>query len=424
MKSRNILISATLGVFFLSICLMLFFSLTRRQPLLDELDYWNLAKIFVEKGELLNESNEVSAYRPPIIPWLLSPLVSSGLDLRHARAIYTIFGIISVAGIWSIAHRLKFSKSQQLLAVILSGLNPVFVFTAASIYPQSILSLGYVVAILLLTMRITSFKSVIWTSLGMGAMFSLCLYASASSVFVFIPILAAYGWRLTHCSDGFRRSSLAAICGGCVCLILVGPYLFRNHIKVHPGAYLSLNSGINLLLGNSPDTGPNTGVYVSSVQKLQAAYRPLGEYASNKKLTEKAIENIKSNPCYYSILYFKKFLNGFNNSADTYNERDGSTKTLIAWSFYLCLVAGAAIGYRNLIRDHVELSVEQAVLLKLVFLIIAVVYIANIAGYSIFITRLRYRIPMDLLLALPAAWGYRILFNKLIGKLKIFERKS
>lgn len=340
------------------------------------------------------------------------------MDIKYGRAIYSLFGFFAVAMAWGLAHRLAFSRLQQLLVVIFAGLNPVYLYTVALIYPQSILALGYVAAIFLLTGEATRWASVVWLSLGLGAAFSLSLYASSISLFVFFPILAAYGWRLLSFPGGVLRGwSLAIVSGTLACTLLLGPYLWRNHTKVHPGIYFSLNSGMNLLLGNSPETTATSGVHVSSANKSRAASVHLGEYESNRILVQKALENIKSNPAHYAVLYLKKFFCGFNNSADTCTDTPSGSKikTALAWIVYVVLAGGALLGFRSVWKGAPGFSAQQTELLRVVFLVIAVAYLMNIAGYAIFFTRLRFRVPLDLLLALPAAFGYGSLLRKFWG---------
>ncbi len=395
---------------------MLFLAFSRDQPLVDELDYWALANSFAEHGELLDREGKPTAYRPPLISWILSPIVAAGGDIFVARAIYSLIGVIAAIGLFFLARRLGLPPLVQLFAILLGGFNPVFLFTSASIYPQSLLAATYVWALVLLTFRPSTAVGSALQASGIAMLLSLSLLASTSGVFVFLPILAALAWICLRGSKPIVQLSSAVSSGALVCCLLLVPYVLRNNALVHPGIYLSLNSGINLLLGNSPETKSDSGIYLNSVNQLARELKPLGEYEANKRLTAMALANIQADPKRYSILYVQKFVNGLNNSAATFHERKATAKTAIAWLAFLVLVLGAATGYWAVWRRLLPLSASTYSMISLIFVVILAAYLLNLAGYAVFFTRLRFRVPGDFLLALPAAVGYVFLFSAAIRK--------
>ncbi len=393
---------------------MILLALSRDQPLLDEVDYWKLAQGFAAHGEFLNESGHPTAYRPPLIPWLLSPLAASGATLVQARMFYCTFGVIAIIGAFLLARHLNLHPAMPLLTAAIGGFYPVFIFTAAAIYPQSLLAACYIWAFYILILEQGNPAGTIFRSAGLATLFAISLLASSSSLFVFLPILVGFVISLKKTSYFFRHVMLAAVTGLTVCLVLIGPYVWRNHEKVHTGFYISLNSGINLLLGNSTDTKANSGVYVTSANQLAQSLKPLGEYEANSRLLSQAIENIKIDPQHYAILYCKKFINGFNNSAATYHDRTATTKTIIAWLAYIVLISGALSGYWLVWKRNCQFIDTRSPKLRLLLAVIAAAYLLNIAGYAIFFTRLRFRVPTDFLLALPAAIGYCTLLLRVL----------
>jgi hypothetical protein len=84
--------------------------------------------------------------------------------------------------------------------------------------------------------------------------------------------------------------------------LLVAPYVYRNHVQVHPGAYLTLNSGLNLLLGNSPGTTPTSGVEVAIPDPFAAGGGET-EFMRNEFYREAAMANLRSDPMRYLLLY-------------------------------------------------------------------------------------------------------------------------
>jgi hypothetical protein len=235
------------------------------------------------------------------------------------------------------------------------------------------------------------------------------MLAAASAVFALVPVYIYLLARdvTARLRQGQPYCYSAVLSIALLCLAL-GPYLYRNHVAVHPGIYLSLNSGENLLLGNSPYTRGNSGpeIYAEAVEPWRL---DLPEYELNQHYTALALRNMLNAPGWYSSLYLIKFLNGFNNSATTAAFGANPAKTVVLWA-YMLLLWGGWVSFLVVIYGHRALAERimprhVVVPLRRLGLLVSASYVANIAGYAIFFTKVRFRIPLDAVLTLIASIG-------------------
>src|SRR2546428_128619 len=80
-----------------------------------------------------------SAFRPPVIPWLLFPFVRLGLDLRLAKiacvVFYALSGVILLRYLMSLGMR--DSRLPALGATLLLA-NPAYVSLSGTLHPQTV----------------------------------------------------------------------------------------------------------------------------------------------------------------------------------------------------------------------------------------------------------------------------------------------
>jgi hypothetical protein len=245
---------------------------------------------------------------------------------------------------------------------------------------------------------------------GIGFWCGIALLAAANSLLVVLTVLAWLFLRdiKTARGSGLRfvpRSMVAAA----VCAGVLAPYLYRNYTQVHPGVFLSLNSGINLLIGNSPGTRPDSGVEAALTRPLDKFAKGKTDYEANRIFTAMAIENIRSDPAHYTALYFRKVLHGFDNSAATRTLGRSPVKTAVLWSYALFVWGGFVLLLYGCWRGDRSIKRVLSVNLKpvnIILWVVAAAYVVNIAGAALFFTRIRFRMPGDILLAVFSAIGW------------------
>ncbi len=371
----------------------------------DEFEYWTLAKSLVNSGSLALNGEAPSAYRPPFLAFVLAPLAAIGSSMEAARVWMVAFYLLSGLAVILFVNDLR--APNRLLpsaaAFLVLG-HPAYFYSAGNLYPQTLLT-PLLLGALLLFWRLP----IGWQrSAGIGLLSGASALTAASSIFAFLPLyVAAALIDLREIIGGRRSRAYNAFVMLFVSALVVAPYLYRNHANVHPGVYLSLNSGITLFAGNAPDTGANTGVDIDW-QNFQPAVG-LSEFDLNQYYARLAKENIEAAPLHYGKLFLLKALNGFNNSATTFSQGSASLKSVILWLFALVLWGLATLGITAVFHPQGFLSQRlgrgQLIRLRGLAIIIVSAYILNILGYAIFFTRLRFRLPCDAALGLVACLG-------------------
>ena len=184
----------------------------------------------------------------------------------------------------------------------------------------------------------------------------------------------------------------------------------RNYRTYDSFVFVSSNGGLNLLLGNSDATPPNAGSTVD-VSAYAPASEDLNEVELDRHYAREAGAYMRERPVQVLGMYLLKFLNYFNykNTMATTAETSRWREWIMLLTYWPLLVVGGA---RLLLRRKFPLSYfEQCACL---------LYVVNGAFAAIFFTRIRYRVPFDMLLiALAAAILAKILFTRASTKSSI-----
>lgn len=384
----------------------------------DEDDYWRLASNLVHTGTLSFDGLTPSAYRPPLVAWVLAPFTGMGWPMALVRPVFVIFYAASGALVGIFLCR-AFNSSRWIppLGTALVLGHPAYFFSAGNLYPQQVLTPLLLLALVLMCLKADSFSAVLWRSAGLGLITGISLLASAPAIFSLVPAFALLAWEdlgeLRKMQSGRAYRTTAACL---VVLACAAPYIARNARNVHPGIYLSLNSGINLLFGNSPRTTPTSGVLVDISEYLHDHENDL-EFDLNRHLTTVALANINEDPGYYGHLYLRKLAAGFGNAVETATHGYNRWGTLAMWG-YMALVwigVGALLLLWKGSGARAGATVDRSLIAKSIVLILPA-YLLSVAGYAIFFTRLRFRLPVDVMLAVLSAVGW--------GMLQLRRRKS
>jgi hypothetical protein len=352
----------------------------------DELQYWEIAKN-VATGEGYKLGGEASAYRPPVWPTLLSPLVFFGVPISIAPVLNLLFLIVTSVAVSELVVRIIRSPWGR-LSYALTLLYPVNLFTATTLYPQTFAMMCLSIMAWITTLELEQAnwsKSLLFGLLGSAIALSVPTLAYSSALLlVFYSLLV---WKAR------RRIEIIA---WFAFLAPIGVWSIRNLIELKSFVLLSTTNGINLLLGNSPNTTPDSGVDVDLSPVLgNLKTEGMTEIERNSTYWNLAVQWISENPFDAFLLYLQKVVHYFSPYDAPVTEGKGSIVVMvIAWSGYLVLV-GALIGRIWLSRNGYKFNQLEKFLL--------VLYLSNAFVMAIFFTRLRFRQPLDFILILEAA---------------------
>jgi hypothetical protein len=176
-------------------------------------------------------------------------------------------------------------------------------------------------------------------------------------------------------------------------ILLVGGWQLRNYRAFDHFVFVSTNSGINLLLGNSENTTADSGTN-ADVRHYREEAAGLSEVERDRFFRDSALEWIAQNPGDALELYVRKWLHyfGYRDQLATESESSGARDLLMLASYgplFLCLL------FRLLLIRRFPLGRVEGLLIAL--------FVLNAFFMAIFFTRIRFRIPMDHLLVVVAA---------------------
>ena len=364
----------------------------------DERDYHSLA-LSLKNGEgfVDKKTKEPTAYRPPGWPFVISLFYRITDNALTARIINGFLIAGTAVAFSALVSRIV--PAARIFVPLLILCYPVMIYLSSTLFPQTVAMFLFAIVLLLLEGENKSFRKIILAGLVLGTLILTVPYF----LLLIPPILFGHFFLR-------KKEWKETIIKSCVFLsiaaVVVIPWTIRNAYTFKHFVPVSTNSGINLLIGNSENSGPNTGVNVNlSHYKTQVQH--LGEAEKNSRFAQYAIDWITTNPKESFSLYLKKLLNHFNFKNKLYVKGESSSlRDLVMFISYYSLLSLTLL--RVLLWKKLPLHSTEISLLT--------IYLFNAFASAIFFTRIRFRIPFDLLLIGIVAIFIGILAERILKK--------
>lgn len=369
---------------------------------IDEKDYCTIAFNIAHTFQRSLDGIHPSAYHCPGYPFFLSIFIFFGGNVVFLRFLNYLVLAFSVYLIYRILRE-EAPGLSGVIGCLLVICYPVLLYTAGTLYPQTIagaLMLGIVYwgrppHLHPLPGGERHGEEVPWI---IGLLFGALVLFVPAMVLLLVVFLVWFGRN-----GGFRK----AVIIGAVALVMVGSWTLRNYLVFKSFVFVDSNSGVVLLLGNSENATPNGGVNVDISKYTNEADRlGLDDIARDHYYRKTALEFIRHNKAKTVKLYFLKLFNYFNyhNQLGTRAEeaRWKDILMLITWGPLLILFLTRLILFRRF-----KISRFEGLLILL--------YFAGAFIHALFYTRIRYRLPFDLLLIMVVAMflnNYVLKFKK------------
>lgn len=363
----------------------------------DEESYTTIARNLVVTSMYTLDGVHPTAYRPPGYPFLLAAVDFSGGNVPASRIVNYIALSVAIALLFGITRR-QHGPLAGLLAAVMAICYPVVFYTAGTLYPQTVATLMLVIV---LWLYFGERELNVWRAAGVGVVSGLLILTVPTFAFL---LLFVGGWEFCEkrwkCFKSMGVVALSAV-------LTLSPWLVRNRLVFDSTVFVSSNSGINLLLGNSENTTPNAGVNVD-ISAYRARAGGMNEIEQNRFYTGEAVRYVLRNPVRSARLYARKFLNYFNyrNQLRISSESSTARDAIMLLTYGIVLLLAAV---RLVLAARFPLSRYE----RFVFLL----YLLNGAFAAIFFTRIRFRLPFDLLLiSVSAIFLSRIVESILDGQ--------
>jgi hypothetical protein len=373
-KERRIIITLVGGLILLGIAYSIYLGGTLRYP--DEQEYYAMATNISRVHAYTLDGQHSTAFRPPGYVFILAFLTLLSPSIIFLRAINFIALGIAMYGLYRILKE-HMSPLAGIIGGVLVWSYPVLFYTAGTLYPQTIAATLLVFLVLLAAREIISIR----TFVLIGFIFGYIILMIPVLAALLIPLLA---WLVFIKKVGKKHVIIFLA----ITLLTTVPWTIRNYIVFHSFVPFSSNSGMNLLLGNSENTTPNGGVTVDITQ-YKAGAVGLNEIERDAYYRSQAIEFISNNLVHSSKMYFLKLLNHFNYRNDLRTSSESSRISDFVMLFsYGCILILTVLRIMSF-RKYPLSALEMLVL---------ILYIANALINAVFFTRIRFRLPFDLLL--------------------------
>lgn len=345
----------------------------------DERDYFGLAQRVSQGLGYVTPALTPTAYRPPGYPLLMVPFAGAACGVLWLKLLNA-----ALLGVALCLMRALVARETPLVAWMAGGAAlcyPVWLYAASTLYPQILCMVLLLALVYLLSSRTASW----WAFLCAGVLFGYLILV-APSFQLLGPVLALYVAVWGPFTVG-RNLVAAAVLGG-VTLLTLAPWYVRNYQVFGEFVPVATNGGINLLLGNSEFTRPNSGVAVD-LSRYEAQVQGYNEVETSRAFQRFAVEWVKAHPVDAARLYVQKALNYYNYRAETVTEQPGSKwkDGLMFVTYYPLLLL---VLFRLMLARRLPLSRMEGLLLGL--------YVVNGLLAALFFTRLRFRLPLDGLL--------------------------
>ncbi|MFC1453318.1 hypothetical protein ACFLSJ_08255 [Verrucomicrobiota bacterium] len=350
----------------------------------DERDYLTLARNMLSLHMMSRNGVDPTAFRPPGYPVLLCWVLLPGGGVVAAR-ILNFTAMAMCLWLLFLLCRSQASAPAGLLAVVFALGYPVLFYTAGTLYPQTVAACLFL-GILCLCFLAPELRAP--HAAAAGALFGVLILTVPTFVFTLAFVCV---WLV--CTRGKHGAKAAAVVLA-VTLAVMSPWLLRNHMLFDRFVFVSTNGGRNLLIGNSANTTPNSGVNVNIAPYEPVV--PLDEAERSRHYARRAMEFVRAHPFHAARLYALKFLNYFNFRNRLYVRQESSglrdAVMLLTYGGLLCLAVLRVVFHRRF-----PLSQYERFALAL--------YVLNGAFAAVFFTRIRFRLPFDwLLVSVGAVW--------------------
>jgi 4-amino-4-deoxy-L-arabinose transferase-like glycosyltransferase len=352
----------------------------------DTLRYWDEEEYFIYVKNYLSthiftyDGVHPTAMRPPGYPFLLMSLGAIGAN----RLILRMVNFLALTGSVLLIYSWLKEQSDAKTGVIGVGmivLYPVLFYAAGTFFPQTVGAFLF-----LLTLYIILKKPIRLWQVGIAGLVYGGLILTIPTFTFGIPLIGLWlGWR--------ERAWRNALIFLTTTVLVIGIWTIRNYRVFDTFVFVTTDSGFNFLMGNAPETTPNSGLTIDFNKYVNEAVG-LDEVQADVFYRSKAFQFIIGNKNQAFLLYISKLLNYFNFRNEMLTQGESSSLRdivmLAGYGSLLLLVIARIICFRQFRFFDWE-----------IFLLLFYLFSAFV--YAIFFTRIRFRLPFDYLIIIVDA---------------------
>jgi hypothetical protein len=347
----------------------------------DEREYLLLTDHLLHGPGFSMDGTHLTAIRSPGYPFFMEAIEAVGGGVVAMR----IAQFLLTAAIVLLLARLFPEKDRPAALLVTTGLvllYPLFFYTSATLYPQTLSAFLFVLALTLLLRPARGWP----INLAIGATFGFLILVVPTFLFTLVVALAvAWALKLLRWHEGLLILAMAGF--------LVSLWTVRNYVDFHEFIPVASNSGANFLIGNCENTIPTggSGNVDRTHYREEAVALGLNEFQEDHYYRQAALTWIEKNPGRAFVLYLEKTANFFNVYNEYAPENKGEVTPWKQAVLGLCYgLLLALLAWRLIKIKRFPLTTTEKLFLA--------IYVLSAFTSAIFFTRIRLRLPYDYLI--------------------------
>ncbi len=368
----------------------------------DETDYMRLSESIVTGNGFVNPDGQPTAFRAPGYPVFLAALNVVGikgiLPIRIAQA---FISVLTLFLLYLLACRI-FNPVAGIVSLGLGAVYPYFIFISGTVLATVLYS--FLLVLFAYIFHIALSEKNKWMLLLSGIVLGLTIL-TRSAALVILGVIFLWLF-ITFRKDLKIFAGYSLLLTG-ACLIVISPWIVRNYTKLNV-ANISSNGGRNLWLGNNKNATINSGsdlVLTDRIEKkLQSVHN---ESEIDNVYNHEAVRYIRENPGRFLKLTLAKAVSFWrldpSPTTTGYLKIDSNIRWVSILSYGPIFIL-AVLGF-FMMPD----SSRKYVLFWVLFAC------SQMLLHAVYITKVRFRLPLDHFLIFIA--GFTIVF--LVTKIKM-----
>jgi len=393
-------------IFCLGFCLRFFWVMTLDNNISweDEADYMTLSEKICAGEGFVREDGTPTAFRAIGYPVFLSLLKFAGFySPLGIRLVQVYLSILIIWLVYVLGNRI-FDKKTGIIAVFITAIYPYYIFMPGTILAATLLTCLILFATLTLHNAIK--KSSTFLLVVSGVILGLAILTKPSAMTFVFGVIA---WLFIVLSKNSRKRLIYSVLFILTLLLTISPWMMRNYVKMNTFS-ITTNVGRNLWLGNNPLTTVNTGSNIKMDKFLEQKIDNARTEIQAEKIYFTEVKNfIIKNPGRFILLTLNKGLGFWRWSPSPTTGRYYEHHNYLYWLSVFSVGPVFIFALLGFILTPKEL--RKYILLWLFYILFFTVL------HAFFISKVRFRLPLDIFLILTAAYSVQRL-KELVYKCK------
>jgi hypothetical protein len=373
-----------------------------RMQYVDENEWSQLSASLYHNHLFSFDGIHSTTLRPPGFAWFLSVPQAFHGSTATLR-IFNILALLSCQVLTYLISKNIGSVFVASVACLMTLLHPVFLYTAALLFPQTLGAALLLWAVWMMT-DMRPFTKLRMFSAGMAcSLLTLTIPA-------FFPLLLVLSLWLVWRRSDFRRLFLVFLVAP---LVLIGGWSLRNYAVVKSPIFVASNGGINFLLAYSENSTVNSGSYTNIDRYTRLGF-PMSSGEADKFYRKSAVEWITDHPSEALHLFSRRLLWSFSFIDGETADKAPASLSLKIIMFVTYEPLLLLLLTRLMLAFKFPLSEAEICLIGL--------YLLNALFSSLFFPRIRFRLPVDWLLIIIGTQTLRVIAQQIVpGRLRSLD---